>query len=102
MEILWPIIKNFFPPKMLLEIYCLAPFYILTWIIFLLEKHIIKNTDRVINMFANSEHYKFNRFNKIVYKKEGRESFCFYSLCIADDKEQHGIIAAITAYYYLV
>lgn len=74
MEILWPIIKNFFPPKMLLEIYFLAPFFILTWIIFLLEKHIIKNTDIVINMCANSKHYKFNRFNKIVYKKEGRES----------------------------
>lgn len=25
MEILWPIVKNFFPPKMLLEIYSLGP-----------------------------------------------------------------------------
>lgn len=53
-------------------------------------------------MFANSEHCKSNRFNKVVYKKEGGESFWFYSLCIADDKQQHGIIATITAYYYLV
>lgn len=51
-------------------------------------------------MFASSEHYKSNRFNKMVNKNEGGESFWLYSLCIADDK--HGVIATITAYYYLV
>lgn len=62
----------------------------------------MKNIDRVINMLANSKHYNSNRFNKILYQKELGESSGSHSHCIADDKQQHGIIVKITAYCYLV